>query len=602
MRKMLPKLFVLLTPRERLHVYLLCAGSVVAAVFDVVGVVSIVPFIAVVANPEIIDTNHWLNLAYTNLGFESANRFLMFLGTVVLGLLIANNMFRALFAWVRIKFTFSSEQSLARRLLERYLAQPYIFFLNRNTAELGRNILNEASTVIRGILGHCISVVEKSISALFMVVLLLVVNVWLSAATLLILGCVYGGFYLFIRTRLATWGKQRLKANLNRFMLSHEAMSGVKDLKVLGREHYFLSRFAKSCDSYTRCASKSSILGLMPAYVLEVVAFGGILSIVLYFLAREEGLAQLLPVLAVFVFAARRIMPALQTIFSDTATLRYNAPTLDVIHADFVKTDGFKNTFEAAEVKPLLLKKALCLQDVSFCYPGRDEPIISDLSLEVKANTTIGIVGSTGSGKTTLIDIIIGMLAPRVGSIAVDGVLVDESNRASWQRNLGYVPQHIYLSDDTVARNIAFGIPDEYIDMDCIIRAARVANIAEFIETDLPSGYDTLIGERGVRLSGGQRQRIGIARALYHDPDVLVLDEATSALDGITEEAVMDSIRALTNRKTIIMIAHRITTVKDCDMIYLMEYGHIIAKGAYIELMDSSEKFRAMSRSTSLIQ
>jgi ATP-binding cassette, subfamily B, bacterial PglK len=596
MRKMLPKLFVLLTPRERLQVYLLCAGSVVAAVFDVVGVVSIVPFIAVVANPDIIDTNHWLNLAYTSLGFESANRFLVFLGTGVLGLLIANNLFRAFFAWVRIKFTFSSEQSLSQRLLERYLAQPYIFFLNRNTAELGYNILNEASTVIRGILEHCLSVVEKSISALFMLVLLLVLNVWLSAGTVLILGCIYGGFYLFIRTRLAAWGEQRFRANLNRFTLSHEAMSGVKDLKVLGREHYFLGRFAKSCDSYARCAAKSSILSLMPAYVLEVVAFGGILCIVLYYLALKEGLAHLLPVLAVFVFAARRIMPALQTIFSDIATLRYNAATLDAMHADFVKTANYEKAFEAADVKPLLLKKSLRMQDISFCYPGRDESIIRDLDLEIQANTTVGLVGSTGSGKTTLIDIIIGMLAPRAGSVVVDGVPVDENNRASWQYNLGYVPQHIYLSDDTVVRNISFGIPDEHIDMDRVMRAARVANIADFIEKDLPSGYATLIGERGVRLSGGQRQRIGIARALYHDPEVLVLDEATSALDGVTEEAVMDSIRALAKRKTIIMIAHRITTVKDCDMIYLLEDGKIIAKGTYAEMMDTSEKFRAMSR------
>ena len=299
-----------------------------AAVFDVVGVVSIVPFIAVVANPDIIDTNQWLNLAYTSLGFVSANRFLMFLGTGVLGLLIVNNLFRAIFAWVRIKFTFNSEQSLSRRLLERYLAQPYIFFLNRNTSELGSNILNEASTVIRGILGHCLSIVEKSISALFMLVsFLLALNVWLSAGTVLILGCVYGGFYLFIRTRLAIWGKQRLKANLNRFTLSHEAMSGVMGTwKVLGREHYFLSRFAKSCDSYTRCASKSSILALMPTYVLEVVAFGGILCIVLYFLAREEGLAQLLScacrVCIPLLLYAQRV-PGPQTIFS-----RYRHPAL----------------------------------------------------------------------------------------------------------------------------------------------------------------------------------------------------------------------------------------------------------------------------------
>ncbi len=596
MKQTLQKIYELLAPRERMLACLLCAGAVVAALFDVIGVVSIVPFIAVVASPDSIETNRWLNMAYTGFGFENSNRFLVFLGTAVLVLLIVNNLFRVLFAWLQIRFVCDREISLARRLLTRYLAQPYIFFLNRNTAELSRNILSEVATVIRGLIAPCISIIEKSVSALFILGLLLAVDARLAMGTVLILGCVYGGLYLFIRTRLAIWGKQRVKENLNRFKLSREALSGAKDLKILGRERHFLKRFTESSTTYAHCAVRSSMLSLLPSYALEVIAFGGILCIVLYFLMLKESLAYLLPVLALFVFAAKRIMPALQKIFADSTSLRYNAATLDAVHADFVATAACPD-IPADTANRLPLHTSLSLQGISFCYPDRDEPVISELSLEFPANTTVAFVGSTGSGKSTLIDIIIGLLTPDSGRMCVDGSTLDETNRCSWQRNLGYVPQHIYLSDDTVARNIAFGLPDGRIDMKRVRQAACVASIAEFIGSELPAGYDTVIGERGVRLSGGQRQRIGIARALYHDPDVLVLDEATSALDTITEEAVMESIRALARRKTIIMIAHRITTVKDCDMIYLMENGKITAQGTYSALMDSSETFRAMSRS-----
>jgi ATP-binding cassette, subfamily B, bacterial PglK len=596
MKQTLLKMFALLTARERTHAYLLCAGAVISAVFDVVGVASIVPFIVVVSNPENIETSRWLNMAYTGFGFQSPDRFLVFLGTAVLTLLIVNNLFRALFAWLQFRFVFGLELSLARRLLARYLGQPYMFFLSRNTAELSRNILSEVATVIRGIAGPCISIIEKSASALFVFIFILLVDVWLCISTVFIFGCVYGGLYLFIRTRVAVWGRQRVSANLNRFKLSREALSGVKDLKVLGREHHFLSRFAESCTTYARCAERSSILARMPAYALEVVAFGVILGIVLYFLALKESLAQLLPVLALFVFAARRILPALQKIFADITSLRYNAATLDVVYDDAVACGDAADLPVADDGRCLPLCSAFRLQEIFFSYPERDEFAIRNLSIEIPAHTAVGFVGATGSGKSTLIDIIIGLLTPQSGSILIDGRALDQTNRSSWQRSLGYVPQHIYLSDDTVTRNIAFGLPDQHIDMEHVRRAARLASIDVFIESELPAGYDTLIGERGVRLSGGQRQRIGIARALYHDPDALLFDEATSALDNVTEEVVMNSINTLAQRKTIILIAHRITTVKNCDMIYLMESGMITAQGSYAELMESSTTFREMAR------
>ncbi len=598
MKQTLRKLFILLTPRERLFACLLCAGAVVSAAFDVAGIASIVPFIAVVAGPGTIETNRWLNLVYTSLGFESTNSFLVLLGAAVLAALIINNLFRALFTWLQVSFAFSSEQSLSRRLLGGYLAQPYIFFLNRNTAELGRTVLSESMTVMRNVLAPCISIIEQSVSALFILALLLAADVWISLGTLAVLGGVYGLLYLAVRMRLTGWGRRRVEANRRRFRLSQEAMGSVKDLKILGRENYFLDRFAESCGAYARCASASTILARMPSFALEVLAFGAVLCIVLYSLSSRQSQSDLLPVLALFVFAARRIMPCVQRLFSDIASIRSNTASLDVVYEDFTVNAPHERAAAAHATEPLQLKHALRLRGITFCYPERAEPAINSLDIEIPAHASVAFVGSTGSGKTTLIDCIIGLLTPQAGSIIVDGIPVDENNRRAWQRNLGYVPQHIYLSDDTAARNIAFGLPAAHIDMQRVRAAARLASIDAFIESELPAGYQTVIGERGVRLSGGQRQRIGIARALYHDPDVLIFDEATSALDGITEQAVMDSISALARRKTIIMVAHRITTVRDCDMVFLMENGRITARGTCGELMVSSETFRAMSRET----
>jgi len=597
MREIARKLFVLLSPRERQMLYLLFGATIIAAIIDVAGIVSIMPFMAMVANPDIIQTNRWLYWAYTFFHFTTPSRFLFSLGILVLGLLILNNLFKALFAWMQLRYGYMREYSLSRRLLTRYLSQPYIFFLNRNTSELSRNILSVVGTVIGSVLRPCLSIAEKTVSSIFILILLLFVDPLLAITTALVLGSIYGAIYIIVRKKLSLWGRQSVEATLYRYKLSSEAMSGIKDLKVLGREHYFLDRFAAYCRQYARYASKSGTIGLIPMYSLEVLAFGGILCIVLYFLALKQNLVQVLPLIALYAFAAKRLMPALQGIFAGISTIRYNLASLDVLYDDFITTvEADSKQDGASAITPLAFARSLELKNITFAYPNREEQVVHDLSLSIQANTTVGFVGSTGSGKTTLIDIVLGLLMPQAGQLLVDGIPVDDRNLVQWQQNLGYVPQHIFLSDDTVMRNIAFGIPDEHINHEKVINAAHIANIDTFIRTELPSGYNTLIGERGVRLSGGQRQRIGIARALYHDPKALILDEATSALDGITEAAVMDAIHALSTQKTIIMIAHRLTTVKDCDVIYVLEDGRIATQGTYAELINSSDEFRAMAR------
>ena len=291
-------------------------------------------------------------------------------------------------------------------------------------------------------------------------------------------------------------------------------------------------------------------------------------------------------------------MPNLQGIFSAASLLRFNLAVLDTLHRDLSGIVEIPVAWQQERVPALPFRDKIELASVTFTYPGAETPVIQELNLTIEKNTNIGLVGETGSGKTTMIDILLGLLTPQRGFLMVDGVPVTSGNLLQWQQNLGYVPQSIFLSDDSLASNVAFGVPPEEIDMSALERAARIANLHEFVTNELSEGYETDVGERGVRLSGGQRQRIGIARALYHDSEVLIMDEATSALDGITEEAVIQAIHNLAGKKTIITIAHRLTTLKDCDLIYIMDKGKIVEQGTYSELSGSSGRFRAMARAS----
>jgi ATP-binding cassette, subfamily B, bacterial PglK len=592
------KLFDLLDRRDRLQLYVLLVVLLVVAVVEMAGIASIMPFMAVVTNPDVIHSNRWLNAVYTRLGFQSDTAFLTFTGLLVLVLLVFSNAVKALSIWLTLRYHNKLNYTIARRLLARYMARPYAFFLNRNTAELGKNILGEVRTVISGVLSPGTDIISSALVCLAILTLLIVVDPLVALGIAVVLGGSYATVYLLARRKLSKIGEEQVQLNAERFKSAGEGLSGIKDLKVLGRETTFLQRFAVVARRHARNNVVAGVISQLPRFALELIAFGGILLVVLHLIGRGQAAVEMVPLLALYAFAGYRLMPALQKLFSAVTNLRFSVAALDVVHADLVRTrdervDPEAQLAAATQAAPLPFEHRLELRDLSFRYEGAEEPSLRGLSLVIRPNTSVGLVGPTGCGKTTTVDLILGLLAPSGGQILVDGVEVAGENVAGWQKNLGYVPQHIYISDDTIARNIAFGVPDEQIDMDAVRKAAQIANLAEFVETELPQGYETGIGERGVRLSGGQRQRIGIARALYRDPAVLVLDEATSALDGITEESVMDAVRTLLKKKTIIMIAHRLTTVKECDVIYQLDHGSILAKGSYDQLMAESRWFRS---------
>jgi ATP-binding cassette, subfamily B, bacterial PglK len=593
------KVLVLFEPRERWQLFGLLGVIVLMAVVQTVGVASILPFMSLVGNPDAIAENRLLSGLYERFGFTSERSFLLFVGLVVLGITAFSNAFAAVTHWLMVRFVWRKQHQLSVRLLASYLQQPYTFHLNRNSAALTKNIIGEVKEVVNGVIMPGLRMIAQTIVSLFIIGLLFAVDVALAVTSIVVLGGSYGVLYTLVRRKQIRLGRIRAVANAGRFKAANEALGAIKETKVLGREREFVARFSKPARRYANTNASNAVISDIPKYVLETIAFGGILLVVLYILGTREDFGQAVAVMSLYALAGYRLMPALQQIFNGLARVRFFAPALDTLSADLegggwlvLMTDGSRT----AETNAVGVEREIALERVTFRYPESNETVVREIDLRIPRHTTVGLVGSTGSGKTTLVDIVLGLLQPEAGSLRVDGVEITGAHLPGWRRRLGYVPQHIFLGDDTIAANIALGINTSAVDHQAVERAARIAQLHEFVMT-LPRKYDTIVGERGIRLSGGQRQRIGIARALYHDPDVLIMDEATSALDGITEDGVMQAIRALAGGKTIILVAHRITTLRECDVIYMFEQGVIADSGTYPELMKRNAQFRAMASS-----
>ncbi len=600
MRETLYKLHDLLDAEERRSAILLFGMMLVMGLFETIGVSSILPFISVVANPTVIETNYYIATLYEGLGFSSTEAFLVFLGASVFVLIVGSLAFKACTHWVMVRYAHMRSYSLSNRLLRGYLGQPYGFFLNRHSADLGKTMLSEVGQVVNGSLMAAVKLVANTIVAIFLVVLIVAVDPLVALSAVIVLGGVYALIYVVLRRYVSRIGAKRVRANQARFHVAQEALQGIKDVKVLGLEDGYLRSFRGPASQFARSQANYQIIGEMPKFVLQALMFGGMLLLLVgLLLAREDGLEGVLPLAGLYAFAGARLIPALEQVYRALTALRFGKPALDALHRDLVETNQVSTSVTDSIVgkrpEPIRLHEQIQLDHVHYAYPGAARPALDDLSLTIPARTTVGLVGSTGAGKTTAVDLILGLLEPQAGRLLVDGQMITRENQRAWQRNIGYVSQSIFLTDDTVAANIAFGVPREDINQGAVERAARIAELHRFVVEDTPNGYDTMIGERGVRLSGGQRQRVGIARAMYHDPDVLVLDEATSALDNLTEKAVMDAVHNLGHRKTIILIAHRLSTVRDCDRILLLDHGKLAAAGTYAELSDTNEHFRAMS-------
>jgi ABC-type multidrug transport system fused ATPase/permease subunit len=593
------KLFDLLTRRERQRFFLLLGLIILMAFVDMLGVAAILPFLAVVSDPSQIRQNGYLSRLHTWLGGPDDQTFLIVLGVGVLAMLTLSLAIKISTLYVNARFIQMRKYSISGRLLAGYLRQPYAWFLSHHSAQINRTILQEVTNLINGALIPAMRLIAQSLTVIFLLAFLFLINPAVAAGASVTFVGTYVVIFWGFRSKLRRLGDVRLEANRERFRVADEIFGSVKEVKLFGLEQTYLARFQSPSRRMSESESTAQLIGEMPRYLLESVAFGSIVLLVLVMLVDGGStINEILPTLGIFAFAGLRIFPAAQLMYLSLTTLRTAVATLDAVHRDYMEVVGQDEAYLRPRpvTAPLRLSDRLELDEIVYHYPLAERAALLGLSLEVRAKTTVGIVGGTGAGKTTAVDVLLGLLQSQSGTLRVDGIPITQVNLRNWQGAVGYVPQQIFLIDDSISANIAFGIRPEDRNQASIEAAARVANLHDFVLSELPNGYDTHVGERGVRLSGGQRQRIGIARALYHDPEVLILDEATSALDNLTERAVMEAVHVLGHQKTIIMIAHRLSTVRNCDCIFLLEHGRVMAAGTYDELVANSEIFRRMAQ------
>jgi ABC-type multidrug transport system fused ATPase/permease subunit len=583
-----------LTSRQRRRVLGAQAISIVMAFSTVTGIASIAPFFAVLGNPKLIDQNGLLHWLY-QFGFSTQRGFAVALGFAFMGLVLLANLINVIGSFVMIRLASSIGTELQSILFGEYLQRPYLFHARTQSAVLLNNVIHETTRTTNQILQNAFSLITNIVTALFIVVSVMLLNPAVAAAMIVALAGGYVLIYLAVRNRLLRAGEIETRFWIEQTKIVNEALGAIKEMLILRIQNFFRGGFERSSRSVARAAAHTRLIAQSPRYIMECVAVVGLVAVALLAGSGDDGIGPKLGQLTFLGFAAYRLLPTLQQAFSAIVRIRADQAGFAAIAADLrlartrtvraAATDGPWRQSPRSEIR---------LKAVSFCYEPDRPPAVGGVSLRIPARAAVGFVGANGSGKTTLVDLIAGLLVPEVGVIEVDGVPLDDANRVAWQSRIAYVPQSIFLLDTTIAQNVALGIPSGAIDQERLLAAAKLAQLDEFAAT-LPDGYDHRVGERGMRLSGGQRQRIGIARALYTDASVLILDEATNALDGLTEQEVMATIARLRGRYTVIVISHRLSTVRACDVIYELDRGQVAGSGTYAEMIRSSETFRRLA-------
>ena len=584
----------ILTSHDLRDFRLLILVVIMAAGFEVLGIGMVFAFMRLVGEPGSIAGHEAFNVLYRTLGLGTPHELLIVVGVAVLVAYVLKNAFAVFAIWFRLRFVFGKRHVLATRLLRCYMRQPYSFFLTNNTSHLTKNVIDETDRLVGGFMLSLVTICAEAVTMTAIVGFLLWNSFFLTLITIPTICGAYACYYLGVRGRLTRWGQDRLAANAMRYKTASQALGGIKEIKVSANEAYFSESFSDASLRVIRPMIAESFLSATPRYLIETIAMGGILGIILYYLLATKNLGEVIAIVSLFAGAGLRMMPSAHMIMAASAKLRFQRPILGLLH-EHLAMAARQEAGDEPDQGTLAFERAVTFDKVCFRYPAGERPALVDVALTIPKNGTVGIVGPTGAGKSTLVDLLVGLIEPTSGEISIDGTALTPDNARAWRKGIGYVPQSIYIADDTLRRNIAFGVADDDIDMDAVRRAAAMAHLTGFIERELPEGYSTVLGERGIRLSGGQRQRVGIARALYDRPDILVMDEATSALDGATEAVVNEAIASATGSVTMIVIAHRLTTVRNCDVIYMLEDGRVRDQGGYRSLIEHNATFRAMA-------
>lgn len=584
MKTIYSKIYHLLTLSERKGALVLLILMMVGMLLETLGIGLIIPVITLMMQADLASSYPAIIPVLDYFGRPSQTVLITAVMLGLVGVYFIKNIFLAFLIWKQTHFVFDVRVNLSHRLFTIYLRQPYTFHLQRNSAELVRNVTGEVSAFTVAISNAQLLIAELMV-LVGITILLLLVEPLGAMIVAIVLGGAAWSFHRITRARISNWGVERQFHDGLRIQHLQQGLGGAKDVKLLGRESDFLAQYQTHNMKSAHVSKLHTVLQNYPRLMFELLAVVGLAVLVISMLGQGRDMNSIIPTLGLFAAAAFRLMPSVNRVLSSVQALRYNLPVVNTLYEEVNLTSP--EPINEQTGSPEVFKNNLTLTNLKYQYAGAESPALDGISINIQKGESVGFIGSSGSGKSTLVDVILGLLTPCTGYVEVDGHDIQLALR-QWQDQIGYVPQSIYLTDDTFRRNIAFGLPNEEIDDESVKRAIQAAQLEDFVSS-LTDGMETIVGERGIRLSGGQRQRIGIARALYHDPDVLVLDEATSALDTTTEVGVMQAVMALHGKKTIVIVAHRLSTVEHCDRLYKLDQGRVVGEGTPAEIIPSTK-------------
>lgn len=565
----LKQLWQILSPLDRRKVIYVLILVIGMAFIESAGVISIMPFLTVLADPESMQKNMLLKKIYILLDAKSTNQFIVYLGGISLIIVIFSAILKIITQFSLNRFSSLQRHYLSSQLLDIYLKQNYSFFIQRNSADLTKTLLNDVDQVVWGVIKPLLTILSYGLIVVAMIILLIFYDPLMAFTTAGVIITFYTLMFLVVKKFMKKISHEFSKANKERYQSCQEVFGGIKDVMINHAHDYYYERFYKNSRVYARHFASQESLGQIPLHIIETIGYGCLILLAIFLVLQNQNVGIILPVIGLYGVAAYRMLPAAQNIYRAITTYKFSEHILNSVIREFELDSQERKQFINTEA--IEFNHRLELVDVSFSYPNRpDKKILENINININKNSSLGITGESGSGKSTLMDIMLGLLQPTSGVLRIDGRIINEGNVQSWQGLVSYVPQFIYLADMTVAENIAFGVPKDRIDFQLIESVAKLAQIDEFIIQNLKDGYNTMIGERGILLSGGQRQRLGIARALYRQPQVIFMDEATSALDAETEKAVNEAIQSLNGKMTMVIIAHRESAVAKCDRILVL--------------------------------
>ncbi len=550
--------------------------QLLATILDFASIALIMPFVNILIAPSAIEGTWWVGLVRDMTGASDIRDVLLVLALLMIVLYVIKNGFLLFLTGVQTRFNFKNHIRMGSRMIDCYMHKPYTFHLQRNTSEIVRNINQDVNSAF-GVISNIFALISDALIIVFMVVYLFAVDPEMTFAVMIALTVCSAIYFLIVRKKIRTFGQEDREIAAQMMKAIFQSMGGIKEVKVMGREQFFVDVYTTAGQEMVQRKRRYAILSAIPSRLIETLCMCGILGVIAFKIIGGAELTTLVPGLSAFAVAAIRLLPRANAVNSHINGITYSLPSLESLYEELIDSEKEEKARQEEIARKRAEKKTVSVgnesdifvNNVTFTYPEKEEPVLKNVNLNIPYGSSVGIIGVTGAGKTTLVDVILGVLKPQKGTICY-GALDIHEDYAEWQKHIGYIPQNIYLTDESIRKNVALGIAEEQIDDEAVWKALENAQIADFVRT-LEDGLDTVVGERGVRISGGQRQRIGIARALYHDPEILFFDEATSSLDNETEAAVMESVKGLSGNKTMIIVAHRLTTIEHCDKVFRVE-------------------------------